>query len=98
VGGDFNEDVMSQTIQRWCQEHQLSNAIGTKFNINGEAIYHRGNHSIDAILVSHTIHPIKAGYLPFGAFPSDHQCLWIDISTANAYGYKPPRSFKISSC
>jgi hypothetical protein len=94
VGGDFNENVQSQNIQQWCRDHQLTNTIGNKFNINRAATFNRGTHSIDAILVSHTIHPIKAGYLPFGSFPSDHRCLWIDITTANAYGYKPPRSYK----
>jgi predicted transposase YbfD/YdcC len=44
--------------------------------------------------VSHTIHLVNGGYLPFGSFPSDHRCLWIDISTANAFGYNPPSSPK----
>jgi hypothetical protein len=97
LGGDFNEDVTNMHIRQWCQRHQLTNAIGSKYNIHGEATYHRGTHSIDAILVSHTIHPIKMGYLPFGSFPSDHRCIWIDISLENAFGYKPPRSSRPSA-
>jgi hypothetical protein len=47
--------------------------------------------------VSHTIKPTHGGYLPFATFPSDHCCLWIDITTYNAFGYQPPKSTRYSA-
>jgi hypothetical protein len=72
VGGDFNDDVCGETITQWSRQHQLTNAIGSQFNIQGKPTYHRGLTLIDGILISHTIKPLKVGYLPFGSFPSDH--------------------------
>jgi hypothetical protein len=95
--GDFNEDVTSPRIQRWCQDHQLTNSIGSICDINHQPTFHKGTTSIDGIFISQTISPLQGGYLPFGSFPSDHRCLWLDISTDNAFGYNPPSSKKFEA-
>lgn len=94
---DFNEDVEGQKIQEWTQQLQLSNAIAQLHQLRGEPTFHRGKTSIDGIYISHSIHPNKGGYMPFGAFPTDHRCLWIDVSMINAFGYNPPKSAKFSA-
>jgi hypothetical protein len=97
LGGDFNEDVCGDNISQWSQSLQLTNAIGMKYDIKEKATYHRGSQSIDGIFISHTIQPVKMGYAPFGIFPSDHRCIWIDITTVNAFGYRLPHSIKPSA-
>jgi hypothetical protein len=92
--GDFNEPINNPPIQEWVQSMQLSNAISTLHDIQNEPTYHHGTQSIDAIFISHTIKATQGGYLPFGAFPSDHRCLWIDITMENAFGYQPPKLTK----
>jgi hypothetical protein len=87
---DFNENVDGDRLKQWSENLQLINAISRLHAIENEATYHRGTYSIDAIMVSHTILPIRAGYLPFGSFPSDHRCVWMDITMDNAFGFKPP--------
>jgi hypothetical protein len=94
---DFNDDMEGPKIHQWTQSLQLTNAISTLHPINNEPTYHWGQSSIDRIFVSHTIKPVKGGYLPFGSLPSDHRCLWIDITKNNAFGYKPPNSIKPSA-
>jgi hypothetical protein len=92
---DFNKDVEGPKIQQWTQQLQLTNTIAKSHQIQGEPTFHRGQYSIDGIFVSHTIQPLKGGYLPFGAFSSDHTALWFDISMNNAFRYNPPKSMKI---
>jgi hypothetical protein len=94
---DFNDNVEGPRIQQWTQSLQLTNAISSLHPLNNEPTFHRGQTSIDGIFVSHTIKPVQGGYLPFGSLPSDHRCLWIDITKHNAFGYKPPLSVKPSA-
>jgi hypothetical protein len=94
---DFNEDVEGDNIKNWYEALQLQNAISHLHNINNEPTFHIGTKSIDAILISHTISPLQTGYLPFGSFPSDHRCIWLDISMDNAFGFQPPKSSKFAA-
>ncbi len=86
---DCNEDIQSETIQTWLDQNQLTEAISTMHQgSTAPATYHRGTKQIDGIFISATINPIRSGFLPFGEFPSDHRCLWLDITYANAFGCK----------
>ena len=59
--------------------------------------HHNGQHPIDGIFVSNTLHPIRCGYLPFGDFPSDHRAIWIDLTFDNCFGYKMPKATRPSA-
>ena len=76
-------------MTEWLDRNRLEDAIHMLHgNDNVPATYHRGSKQIDGIFVSSTINPICSGFLEFGGFPSDHRCLWMDISFNNAFGYK----------
>jgi hypothetical protein len=91
---DCNEDVNSTPMKAWLNLHGLRNSILDHHNITNNTIptYHRGSCAIDGIFISSTINIIKGGYMPFGAFPSDHWGLWVDITYTNAFGYNMPKT------
>jgi hypothetical protein len=96
---DCNEDVTSPVMTTWLHQHGLRNSILDKHQIttNSTPTYHRGSHAIDGIFTSSTINIVKGGYMPFGAFPSDHRGLWIDINYDNAFGYNMPKTITPSA-
>lgn len=91
---DCNEDVNSQQMKLWLNLYGLSNSIMThhQITVNNIPTYHRGSYAIDGIFSSSTINIVKGGYMPFGAFPSDHRGLWVDIAYENAFGYNMPKT------
>ena len=90
---DANENVSAGTIKMWAQELHLREVISTHHG-EKEPTYNRGSKPIDGIFTSASITPIRSGYLPFGAFPSDHRLLYMDILYDNAFGYKMPQMVK----
>lgn len=86
---DANTDIRSQEIQTWAQQH------GLRENLTDEdhtiiATNSRGSVTIDGIFTSGSIEVLRKGYSEFGAFPTDHRLLWIDIHYKNAFGHKMP--------
>ena len=91
---DCNTDVTSDELTSWLEHHGLKNAITRKHGcLESKATYHRGSVPIDGIFVSESVHIDNAGYLAFGAFPTDHRCLWVDISFNNLFGHNMPRLY-----
>ena len=88
---DCNEDVHSQTFQQWLNENRLTEIISHTHQGTIPPTYHRGSKQIDGIFTSHTLQPLRCGFLPFGELPSDHRTLWIDFSFDNFFGYKMPK-------
>lgn len=90
---DFNEDVRSNNIKQWAEQHGLRNVF-TAESIGNTAIptYSRGSTPVDGIFCSRSIHAVKVGYCAFGLFPGDHRLLWLDVTYRNAFGYNmaPP--------
>ena len=94
---DVNDNVQAPHIQTWLQQHELSEAIAAHRDGPAPPTYHRGSRQIDGIFVSHSLNPTKSGFLEFGAMPSDHRALWIELSFDNMFGCKmgqlaPPKA------
>ena len=86
-------------LREFLRKTNLRDAITTKHEeMQGtQPTHHNGQHPIDGIFVSNTLHPIKCGYLPFGEFPSDHRALWIDLAMENCFGYNMPKATRPSA-
>ena len=90
---DCNEDVRCAAFNNWLQTHSLTDSVITAHGGgNAPPTYNRGSKPIDGVFCSNTLHITACGYLPFGAFPSDHRAIWADITYDSAFG------FKISRC
>ena len=85
--GDFNEDVSVNCtdIATLASSLGLREALIEKY---GAAlnIHEQGSLPIDSIFISEGAQILQGGYTSFEESPSDHRCLWIDISTQELLG------------
>jgi len=73
---DLNTDVTSKEIKQWREKHRLKDIYISEFpNQKIPATYHKGKNTIDTIMASYSINVERAGFLAFGAIPSDHRGL-----------------------
>lgn len=92
---DCNESINSGQMKMWAQQLGLEELITKKHsNEKPTATYNRGRECIDGIFGSASIHLLRGGHLAHGIFPSDHCLLHMDITYANAFGYKMPKIVK----
>ena len=88
---DANEDVTSNHIKNTFQAIGPKEAITDRHSDTPNIpTYQRGSTPIDGIFLSSTLQLKTGGYLPFGAFPTDHRFIWTKIKFSNAFGYKMP--------
>ena len=88
LSGDWNEPMDSPNMTAWMELLGLKDAIGPSHEGKSPPTYHRGQDTIDGILLSKSLNTSSSGFLGFGAIPGDHRCLWIDISNQHVMGYK----------
>ena len=87
---DMNSDINSNKIKSWCATYNLKEIITDKHKNNQEVepTYHKGSLPIDGVFITPNITVHKCGYLPFGALPSDHRCIWIELKVSETLGSK----------
>ena len=81
LGGDFNENVMKDTLVQKFRDLGLSNVL---YRMHPSKIlpntHREGTRPIDGIFMSEDISARKSGYLNFDeGISSDHRAVWIDI-------------------
>ena len=83
-------DMNSNMITTWCSIYNLTEIITYKHQTTQgiEPTYHKGSLPIDGVFVTPNITVHKCGYLPFGALPSDHRCIWVDLKISKVLGSK----------
>ena len=89
VMGDWNADVKT-TVTEFMVEVGLVEVITTVHGLEGPPTMNRGSRAIDGVFASPLIQVSRCGYLPFGATPGDHRCLWMDVPTGELLGYEVP--------
>ena len=72
LSGDFNIDILSPVFLEWCSDLGLYNAIHNHHGLHGPPTHNRGSSQIDAILISHSLHVVNAGYLSWDCAVADH--------------------------
>ena len=87
---DMNSNINSNMITTWCSTYNLTEIITCKHQTTQgiEPTYHKGSLPIDGVFVTPNITVHKCGYLPFGALPSDHRCIWVDLKISKVLGRK----------
>jgi hypothetical protein len=90
IMGDFNESTNSDNITQYFDEFGLTDALTLMHPTSQPSpTYNRGINPIEGIFISATVRTHYGGYLPFGLFPSDHRCIWIDIDIDATLGALP---------
>ena len=93
LAADMNENIRNSRIRNWISQMGLIEGITLQHKEEVPTV-NIGSKTIDGIFTSPSLTIIKAGYLAFGEFPSNHRCLWIDFNTDSVLGFKPPKMFK----
>ena len=79
LGGDFNENTQSTTMNNRMLEWGLENVFNDLNRM--PPTYNGGSTPIDGIFASPFIHVQARGMMGFGdGITSDHRCLWMDVS------------------
>ena len=89
IMGDWNSDVRT-TVTDFMMHAGLVEVITTVHGNDGPPTMNRGSKAIDGIFASPLARVESCGYLPFGATPGDHRCLWMDIPIGELLGYEIP--------
>ena len=108
VMGDFNQDVSTNhtksRTKRMLDKLGIREVILEKYGSAAPSTHINGQHPIDGIFATNTIHIRQGGYLPGNIHVSDHRTLWIDVPKSTILGdnyadiIRPPhRTLQISN-
>ena len=90
---DANQDVRDQVIKNKLATVQMREILLERHGQDAPNTYNRGRLPIDGIFATPAIDIIKGGYHGFGdTIPSDHRCLWFDVSYTTAFGHDLPKT------
>jgi hypothetical protein len=90
---DGNSNMKNSDLSKALSQFSLQEAIIGRHGNNGPATQKRNYTSspIDGIWLSPGLEILKGGYFEYDAvIPSDHRCLWIDLTFINAFGHNMP--------
>jgi len=90
---DANSSMKDSDLSRTLSNIYLKEAILDRHGMQGPATHKRNSTStpIDGIWVSSGLDILKGGYFAYDeVVPSDHRCLWIDVSFVTAFGHNMP--------
>jgi len=90
---DGNSNMKSSDLSKALKQMSLQEAILARHGKNGPATHKRNatNSPIDGIWLSPGLQIVKGGYFEYDeVFPSDHRCLWVDLSFLTAFGHNMP--------
>jgi hypothetical protein len=91
---DGNSNMKSSDLSNTLSQLSLKEAILDKHGLQGLATHKRNATSspIDGIWISPGLQVSQGGYFAYDqVIPSDHRCIWIDISFMVAFRQKQPR-------
>jgi hypothetical protein len=94
---DGNSNMKCSDLSNALSNINLKEAILDRHGYQGPATHKRNSTSspIDGIWISPGLDISKGGYLEYDqVFPSDHRCVWMDISFTSAFGHNMPPLFK----
>ena len=97
VGGDFNEDVRSSSIQSMFRALDMREVILGLHKRQGSIETCNTNEKgtpIDGIFATEGIEILQAGYFPYIDSISDHRLLWVDISNESFMGIRNTKLIK----
>jgi hypothetical protein len=90
---DGNSDMKRSDLSKALQQLSLREIILSKQGQDGPATYRHNSTrtSIDGIWMSTGLGYEKCGYFAYNeVVPSDHRCLWVDLSFISAFGHNMP--------
>ncbi|MEM7457364.1 MAG: endonuclease/exonuclease/phosphatase family protein, partial [Planctomycetota bacterium] len=98
VCGDFNTQIVHDSLQRFLESHNLIDLVGTTAELTGmddmPSTYRRGRNVIDyAFGTEHVYSSIKSvGLASYsdGIKPSDHRAVVVDFHEATLFGDSRP--------
>jgi hypothetical protein len=85
-----NSNMKNSDLSKALQQISLWEVILEKHGLAGPATHKRNSNStpIDGIWCSPRLSIERGGYFEYGAVcPSDHRCLWVDMTFMNAFGH-----------
>ena len=91
---DSNEDVRSDTIQKFLDEVGMKEIILDHHGLDAPGTYIDGTLPIDEIFTSCLMNAVHAGYTSFEdgvqGQRTDHRCLWMDLDINKVFGSTTP--------
>jgi hypothetical protein len=90
---DGNSNMKGSDLSRTLQQLSLQEIILSKHGLQGPATNKRNSTStpIDGIWMTTGLSYDKCGYFAYDAVaPTDHRCLWVDLSFISAFGLTMP--------
>ena len=92
IGGDFNLDLTSDTLNEFMDTLELKNVILDRHQAHQTppATYFRGSKPVDGFLISRTLQVSGCGWLHRHCSPGDHLVSWIDTGYHSIYGNELP--------
>jgi hypothetical protein len=90
---DGNSNMKNSDLSRALCKLSLYEAILSKHGLDGPATHKRNatKSPVDGIWMSPGLEILKGGYFEYDeVIPSDHRCLWIDLTFISAFGHNMP--------